>query len=94
MDPVVLFHRDRLYVDARVADDGSVVVEGQDLRGEEEVEYVITVAPVDVPALARALGTTPDGVLAALAARGEEVVTGGEATWLDRHGVPRVIQHW
>lgn len=88
----MLLHRDGLYVDARVGDDGAVVIGGQDLRGEEEVEYTVTVA--DVPALARALDADPGGVLAALAERGEEVVTLGEATWLDRHGVPCVIQHW
>lgn len=88
---VTLFRRDRLYVEARLAADGGVLIEGQDLRGAEEVEYVITVRPADLPALSGALGGEP---LERLAERGEEIVGEGESTWLGRHGVPHQIQHW
>lgn len=97
---VELYGRNRLHVRARVTGAGAVVIDGQDLSATwprdhpaREHEYALTVAPGDVPRLVEALGGSPgDDVLDLLAARGEEVVTAGELTWLGRHGL--VAELW
>ena len=48
---VVLVDRDRLVVRAKLRADGTLVIEGQDLR-RGEYEYFLTVAADDVPRLA------------------------------------------
>ncbi|MDI2125779.1 hypothetical protein [Yinghuangia seranimata] len=88
---VSMYAANRLHVDARLAADGTLTIEGQDLNGGE-YEYVVTVAAGDVPVVIAALGGAPgDDVLALLAANGAAVVRQGERAWLRGLGLePRL----
>jgi len=82
-----------LSVDAVLRDDGSLVIQGQDLTapnpwGTGEYEYALTVRPADVPRVVAALGGADgDDVLALLRAHAELIVTTGEQRWLRGSGV-------
>ena len=90
---VSLWARNKLYVDAVLRPDGSLVLQGQDLTspnmwGMSEYEYALTVAPPDVSRVVAALGgSAGDDVLALLAANAELIVTTGEKRWLGGVGV-------
>ena len=86
-----MYSRDGLHVDAVLELDGTIRIEGQDLRGEEEYEYVFTIAADHVPALGAVLGGEP---LGELERQGEQIVTGGEMHWLEAHGVPYTLTTW
>ncbi|MEV6104349.1 hypothetical protein AB0M28_06470 [Streptomyces sp. NPDC051940] len=76
-----------LYVTARLDDDGTLRIEGQDLTGPE-YEYALTVAAADVPAVRAALGAAPASDLLHLLRRhSPEVVRRGERTWLRSLGI-------
>ncbi|WP_205471059.1 hypothetical protein [Nocardioides sp. SYSU D00038] len=92
---VTIHQRDRLFVDAVLWSDGSVGLEGQDLRGDDELEYFFTIAPADVPALVAALDGRPGAdPLALLRAHGDALVSAGEMHWLQAHGVPFTLSTW
>jgi hypothetical protein len=75
--------------------DGRVVIEGQDLRGEDELEYFFTIAPVTVPRLVGALGgAAGDDPLALLLERGESIVLEGEMHWLQAHDIAFELHTW
>ncbi len=83
-----LWAGDRRFVEARRADDDSLLVVGQDLTAAE-YEYGVRIDAADLPRLLTALGADPGAdPLDALAARGEEVVSRGERRWFDDHHVP------
>ena len=90
---------DRLSVDAVVYDDGSLVIEGQDLGpdtpGGDDLEYFFTIEPADVPLLVAALGGA-DGAdpLELLEEQGAAIVMAGEMHWLDQHQVPYRLRSW
>ncbi len=91
----VLYDRAGLRVDVVARGDGDIVIEGQDLSGASEYEYVITVRRDQVPKLVAALGGSPgQDVLALLRAQGEEIVKHGERTWLQEHGVAFELWTW
>ena len=84
-----------LHVSASRRPDGALLIHGQDVQAERftgipgaEYEYGLTIAPVDVPAVVRALcGEDGDDVLDLLAVRGEPLVRRGESRWLSELGV-------
>ena len=84
-----IYSHDRLHVDAVRTADGSLRIEGQDLRGAEEYEYFFTIAAPDVPRLAEALGGGDP--MDELVRQGVAIVTAGELHWLRDHGVPHSL---
>jgi hypothetical protein len=93
-----LWSRDRLHVDVVVTDDGDLVFEGQDLNGwlgSAEYEYWVTAPAALVPRVVGALGGRPgDDVLDLLAEHSEEIVLGGESTWLRTLGIEPDVSTW
>jgi hypothetical protein len=87
----VLWAADRLHVDIRITDGGALEFAGQDLnvRGAvSEYEYVLTVEPADLPAVAAALGGAPgDEVIGLVLAAAEMIAGTGELTWLRSLGI-------
>ena len=82
---------------ARLGDEGSLVIEGQDLGataedfwGSPEYEWSLTVAPEALPRLVAALGGTPgeDDPLDLLAARYRDEERYATRTFLEEVGVP------
>lgn len=72
--------------------DGALEFSGHDVRAfgtaGYEYEYVIVVASDQFDAVRRALGVAPDAdVLSAVLGRVGDIMPGGEAAWLTRHGV-------
>lgn len=92
---VKLWGADGLTVTASLLEDGSLSIRGQDLNagrvfgpGGSEYEYGLTVTPADVPRVVAALGGRPGGdVLALLEVHGQQIVSGGEQTWLRGLGI-------
>ena len=86
-----LWSRNRLFVDAVLTESGDLVFEGQDLNGwlgSEEYEYWVTAPAALVPRVVEALGgARDDDVLALLADHADEIVLGGESTWLRSLGI-------
>jgi hypothetical protein len=81
-----------LSVSARLQADGSFVISGLHVGGGEHVgrddyEYVVTVHPAALPALATALGTDVDGIPEAWDAAEVAIVQHGESRWLSEHDV-------
>jgi predicted NAD-dependent protein-ADP-ribosyltransferase YbiA (DUF1768 family) len=81
-----------LSVSARLAADGSFVITGLHIGGGEHIgrddyEYVVTVRPAALPALAAALGTDLAGIPEAWDALEVEIVQHGESRWLTEHDV-------
>ncbi|MGE0217884.1 hypothetical protein [Mycolicibacterium sp.] len=75
-------------------DTGALVFAGEDSAylGEpgHSYEYWVTVAPEEFPALRHALAAEPAAdVLDLVRSRAEEIVTRGERSWLDDHGIAR-----
>jgi hypothetical protein len=84
-----LFRSEGFFVDASSWSSGSVTIEGQDLRREEEYEYFLTVRGVDVPQIKKALDGRPDeDVLELLGRHGADIVRQGEMHWLEHHSIP------
>jgi len=87
---VTLWDIGSLYVSAELQPNGDVLIAGQDLGHPlcDEYEYWITVNQADVPRLVTALGGT-DGAhpLALLQEHAEELITKGEKTWIEDHGI-------
>ena len=84
------------YLDARLLDDGSVSIQGQDLgagverafgSGNSEYEWAWTVRPEHVAELLSALDSGDD-VLAALARRFSGDAAAGLQPFLVEHGIP------
>lgn len=99
---MTLWARDGLTVAATMADDGALVISGQDLRAESffgsgnaEYEYALTVDADGVRRIVAALGgQTGDDVLELLRANGDNLVTTGEMTWLRAIGIePKFWSH-
>jgi hypothetical protein len=99
---VTLWARDGLTVAATMADDGALVISGQDLRAESffgsgsaEYEYALTVDADGVRRIIAALGgQAGDDVLELLRANGDNLVTTGEMTWLRAIGIePKFWSH-
>jgi hypothetical protein len=97
-----LWARDGLTVAATMADDGALVISGQDLRAESffgsgnaEYEYALTVDAHGVRRIIAALGgQAGDDVLELLRANGDNLVTTGEMTWLRAIGIePKFWSH-
>lgn len=89
---VSLWGRHNLYVDARLAPDGTLTLLGQDLNPANpwgaEYEYALTVRPADLPRVVAALGGSDgDDVLALLQANAELVVGRGEQRFLREAGI-------
>ncbi len=93
---VELWGRNELFVTATRRPDGTLLIEGQDLRGDffpGEYEYAITVRPADVAQVVEALGGAPgDDPLPLLLARAEEIVNYGERRWLTSLGLD--VEFW
>lgn len=88
---------DGLAVWGRRSPDGGFEIEGQHLGagaivGKDDYEYIITVAPADLPRLAAALGTTDDGVEAAWKLHEDAIVRRGERMWLALHGIRSTVR--
>lgn len=84
-----MFRGTGLFVDAHEWSDGSVTIEGQDLRDDDEHEYFLTIVKKSLPVLIASLGSGPDAdVLQMLADQGETLVRQGEEDWLHEHGIP------
>jgi hypothetical protein len=82
------------YLDARLLDDGSLSIQGQDIGagverafGYGEYEWAWTVRPEHVADLLSALDSGDD-VLAALARRFSGDAAAGVKPFLDEHGIP------
>lgn len=84
------------YLDARLREDGSLCIQGQDLGrgveqffgpGNREYEWAWTVRPQHLAALLAALGAEGD-VLAALAQRFSGDAAAGIRPFLEEHGIP------
>ena len=99
---MTLWARDGLTVAASLADDGALVISGQDLRAESffgsgnaEYEYALTVDADGVRRIVAALGgQAGDDVLELLRANGDNLVTTGEMTWLREIGIePKFWSH-
>jgi hypothetical protein len=76
-----------------VRDDGAIRIIGQDLNPPAgfggEYEYEMTIAAVDAPHLAAALGTDVAGIVDAWDAQVTGIVLGGgERRWLVAHDIP------
>lgn len=90
---VSLWARNRLYVDAELRPDSTLVITGQDLNpdnafGSGEYEYALTVRAADVPRIVAALGGGPDDdVLSLMSTHAEHIVRTGEQRWLREMGV-------
>jgi hypothetical protein len=89
---VALWSGNKLYVDAVLRPDGTLVFQGQDLNPNNpwgaEYEYALSVGPADVPRVVAALGGSDgDDVLALLLANGERIVRRGEQGWLRTLGI-------
>ena len=91
------YEHNAYHLRARLGDDGSLVIEGQDLGataeefwGSREYEWTITVKPAALPRLVTALGGTPgeDDPLDLLAARFREDERHATRTFLEEAGVP------
>lgn len=83
-----LWAKDELFVDAAMLGDGSLSIEGQDLR-HGEYEYFLTVKSENLAALVQAMGgSDEDDVLELLKAKAPELVHVGEMTWLKEHSIP------
>lgn len=91
---VTLFDDGNLAVWAHERSDGSVDLEGQDLRAD--YEYHFTISSVSLPRLAEALGgTTSDDLLALLQSQVSKLLPRpGERAWLDEHDVPYDFFGW
>jgi hypothetical protein len=69
-------------------EDGSLRFSGYDLEGNNDYEYIITVAAADIPTIWAALpGSPEDDVIARLAANAETVMSAGEQTWIESLGI-------
>ena len=86
------------YLEARLEPSGDVVIDGQDLGGVEifgagirEYEYAWTIRAVDVPKLAKALGTA-DNVLGALQSQYSDDKAAGLFSFLEEQGIP--VETW
>lgn len=91
---VTLHDAERRTLRARRSAHGDLLIEGQDLTGDE-YEWVHTIAPVDIETVVSALGgRTGDDVLPLLEAGGEQIWREGEGTWLKRLGVPADFWSW
>lgn len=90
MREVTLREEEGLRIWAVVRDDGALVIEGRDTRqnlwGQSNDEYTLTVSADEVPTVVAALGGGGD-VLALLEAHKDEVVRAGERAWLRQAGV-------
>ena len=92
---MTLWARDGLTVSATLADDGALVIKGQDLRAESffgsgnaEYEYARTGDAAGVRRIVEALGGKPgDDVLELVRANGDNLVATGEMTWLRAIGI-------
>lgn len=84
---VSLWAKDQLFIDAATLADGSVTIEGQDLR-HGEYEYFFTIKPENVAALVHTLGGSEGDVLERLKANVSELVHVGEMKWLKEHSIP------
>ena len=83
-----IYEAEKLFVDAHVWADGQVTIEGQDLS-KGEYEYFFTIKREQVPLLLEALGAGPkDDVLSELKAKGAQIISIGEMTWLKQHSIP------
>jgi hypothetical protein len=91
-----------LTVSATLAEDGALVIQGQDLRAESffgsgngEYEYALTVDAGGVRRIVAALGgQSGDDILELLRANGDNLVTTGEMTWLRAIGIePKFWSH-
>ncbi|MDO8119726.1 hypothetical protein Q6346_00190 [Isoptericola sp. b490] len=92
---VVLYDHGNLHVDAVERSDGTIVIEGQDLSGDGEYEYFLTVFGDQIPSLVVALGGKPgQDVLALLEQHGERIVRHGERRWLVEHHVMADLWTW
>ena len=81
-----------LSVSARLTPEGTFVVYGLHLGGGEHIgrddyEYIVTVRPSALPALAAALETDVAGIPAAWDALEVGIVQHGESRWLTEHEV-------
>jgi hypothetical protein len=99
MREATLHRGDSLHVWATRSDDGELVIQGLEPcpgpSATEECEYAITVHVEDVPTVVAALGGDADAdVLDLLAADGGQIVTVGEATWLESLGVKPTFWSW
>lgn len=100
---VTLWRDEELNVDARVTEDGELILAGHDVRdlsafgiSVTEYTYELTVTADDVPTVIEALGGTPReaDVLDLLQAHREVIIRVGELTWLRRHGIePELRSH-
>jgi len=91
------YEHNAYHLRARLGEDGSLVIEGQDLGavaedfwGSPEYEWTITVAPAALPRLVTALGGSPgdDDPLDLLAARYRDDERCATRTFLEDAGVP------
>jgi hypothetical protein len=95
---VVLQDEDSHGLDARITDDGDLVIEGQDLgavvegfwgSGLEEYEWTITIRAAHIPQFIAALsGADGDDILALLAARYSEDRRCATTSFLKEHSIP------
>lgn len=90
------YEHNAYHLRARLGDDGSLVIEGQDLGaaaedfwGSREYEWTITVAPKALPRLVTAFGGAPgEDPLDLLAARYRDDERCATRTYLEEAGVP------
>jgi hypothetical protein len=94
LESVTLHDADHRTLRARRSARGDLLLEGQDLTGDE-YEWAHTIAPLDIETLVLDLGgRTGDDVLRLLEAEGEHVWREGEGAWLRRLGVPADFWSW
>jgi len=90
-----MFQGEGLYVNAQLWSNGDISIEGQQLRGENEYEYFLTVEYESVSLLKDSLAGEPaDDVLDLLVEQGESLVRAGEMHWLEQHGIPYEFYSW
>ena len=98
---MILRDIDGRHLEANVRENGDLVIEGQDLGdavesafgpGIREYEWAWTVRSAHVPALAKALGCEPAGVLAALGARFRHPDSHLLLPFLETHEIP--LERW
>ncbi len=67
---------------------GALVFSGYDRAHLDGYEYSVVVAPDQFPALRRALGVAAAAdVVDAVCAHVDDIMPGGERSWLDAHGI-------